>query len=93
MKTQHKFKPGRHVWVRPARFIGKQEGYLEILHRFTPDEPFEVTTQITINGAPHYLLLAPDGAEWQVSQLELSSVPLRIDEKKHDVRLGAPVRG
>jgi len=93
MKTPHKYKPGRNVWVRPGRFIDKQGGCLEILHRFTPDEPFEVTTQVMINGFPHYLLLAPDGAEWQVSQLELSSVPLRIDEKKNDVRLGAPVRG
>ena len=91
MKTPHKFKPGRHVWVRPGKCLQGRSGTMEHLHRFEADEPFEVTTQITINGWPHYLLLAPDGAEWQVSQLEVSSVPLRIGGD--EVRLGAPVRG
>jgi hypothetical protein len=41
-KSAHQFKKGRHVWVRPARWIGTREGYLEPLHRFAQDEPFEV---------------------------------------------------
>ena len=87
-KTPHQFKPGRHVWVRPARWIQSQRGELEMLHRFDHGEPFEVLEAVMINGWPHYLLLAPDGATWQVAQLEVSSVPLGIS--KECVSLGAP---
>jgi len=89
-KTPHQFKPGRHVWVRPARWIQSQRGELEMLHRFTQDDPFEVLEQVFINGWPHYLLLAPDGATWQVAQLEVSGVPLGVS--KECVSLGAPRR-
>lgn len=89
-RSHHQFKRGRHVWVRPARWNGKQDSKLEILHRFAQDEPFEVLEQVTINGWPHYLLLAADGATWQVSQLEVSSVPLGIS--RDQVTLSAPRR-
>jgi hypothetical protein len=45
---------------------------------------------VTINGWPHYLLLAPDGATWQVAQLEVSGVPLGMS--RDQVVLGAPRR-
>ena len=90
-QTLHQFKPGRHVWVRPARWIPNSSGgEQEMLHRFAQDEPFEVLEQVMINGWPHYLLLAPDGATWQVAQLEVSSVPLGVS--KEQVSLGAPRR-
>jgi hypothetical protein len=89
-RSAHQFKKGRHVWVRPARWIGTREGYLEPLHRFAQDEPFEVLEPVTINGWPHYLLLAPDGATWQVAQLEVSGVPLGMS--RDQVVLGAPRR-
>lgn len=89
-RSPHQFKPGRHVWVRPARWVGTREGYLEALHRFMQDEPFEVLEQVSINGWPYYLLLAPDGATWQVAQLEVSGVPLGVS--KEQVTLGAPRR-
>ena len=90
-QTFHQFKPGRHVWVRPARWIPNSSGgEQEMLHRFAQDEPFEVLEQVMINGWPHYLLLAPDGATWQVAQLEVSSVPLGVS--KEQVSLGAPRR-
>jgi len=88
-RSAHQFKPGRHVWVRPAKWIGTRDGELRQLHRFG-SAPFKVTSQITINGWPHYLLLAPDGSEWQVSQLEVAGVPLGIS--KECVTLGAPRR-
>jgi hypothetical protein len=86
--TIHQFKPGRDVWVRPARVVNTQKMELEMLHRFNHDEPFEVLGQIMINGWPHYLLLAPDGATWQVSQLEVSGVPLGVT--RDQVTLYAP---
>jgi hypothetical protein len=90
-RSAHQFKPGRHVWVRPARWTSTSSGgEQEMLHRFVQDEPFEVLECVTINGWPHYLLLAPDGATWQVAQLEVSSVPLGVS--KEQVVLGAPRR-
>jgi hypothetical protein len=77
-KLAYQFKPGRHVWIRPGRWLTSHGGEIEILHRFSQDEPFEVLERVTINGWPHYLLLAPDGATWQVSQLEVSGVPLGL---------------
>ena len=88
--SAHQFKPGRHVWVRPAKWNGKQGGTLVALHRFTQDEPFEVLRQVNIKGWPHYDLLAPDGATWQVAQLEVSSVPLGMS--RDQVVLGTPRR-
>ena len=93
-KSPHQFKPGRHVWVRPARWTSTSSGgEQEMLHRFTQDEPFEVVECVTFKGelgitCPHYLLLAPDGATWQVAQLEVSGVPL--GNSKECVTLGAP---
>jgi hypothetical protein len=88
-RSAHQFKPGRHVWVRPARWTSTSSGgEQEMLHRFVL--PFEVLECVTINGWPHYLLLAPDGATWQVAQLEVSSVPLGVS--KEQVVLGAPRR-
>ena len=84
----HQFKPGRHVWVRPARVVNTQKMEMELLHRFDHDEPFKVLEQVMINGWPHYLLLAPDGAEWQVAQLEVSGVPLGMT--RDNVTLYAP---
>jgi hypothetical protein len=89
-RSAHQFKPGRHVWVRPARWIGTREGYLEALHRFAQDEPFKVLRQVSIKGWPHYDLLAPDGATWQVAQLEVSAVPLGMS--RDQVVLCAPRR-
>jgi len=89
-RSAHQFKPGRHVWVRPARWIQSQQGELEMLHRFDQDQPFEVLEAVFVNGWPHYSLLAPDGATWQVAQLEVSGVPLGIS--KECVTLGAPRR-
>ena len=91
--SAHQFKPGRHVWVRPARVVNTQKVELEMLHRFDHDEPFEVLECVTIKGdrgvsCPHYLLLAPDGAEWQVAQLEVSGVPLGMT--RDNVTLYAP---
>jgi hypothetical protein len=99
-RSAHQFKPGRHVWVRPARWTSNSSGgEQEMLHRFAQDEPFEVLEQVTIRAelkdkgglgipCPHYLLLAPDGATWQVAQLEVSGVPL--GNSKECVTLGAP---
>jgi hypothetical protein len=89
-KSAHQFKPGRHVWVRPARWVNYQGGALEPLHRFGLDQPFTVLERLTINSWPHYRLLAPDGSEWQVSQLEVSSVRLGVNST--NVTLGAPRR-
>ena len=92
-KTPHQFKPGRRVWVRPAKCVYTGTGpVMELLHRFDASEPFEVTAQIMVRCCPHYLLLAPDGAEWQVAQLEVSDVPLRLDKSRCEVRLSSPVR-
>jgi hypothetical protein len=88
--TIHQFKPGRHVWVRPARVVNTQKSELEMLHRFDQSEPFEVLDAVMINGWPHYLLLAPDGATWQVAQLEVSGVALSIS--KNQVTLLSPRR-
>ena len=54
------------------------------------EQDFEVLEQVSINGWPYYLLLAPDGATWQVAQLEVSGVPLGVS--KEQVTLGAPRR-
>jgi hypothetical protein len=101
-RSAHQFKPGRHVWVRPARWTSTVNGgEQEILHRFAIDEPFVVLEQVTIRGelkdrgglgipCPHYLLLAPDGATWQVAQLEVSSVALSAS--RDQVSLCAPRR-
>ena len=70
------------MWVRPARVVNTQKMELEMLHRFNHDEPFEVLESVMINGWPHYLLLAPDGAEWQVAQLEVSGVPLGLNKNQ-----------
>jgi hypothetical protein len=51
-----------------------------------------VLEPVMINGWPHYLLLAPDGATWQVAQLEVSSVPLGIDLRTGQVKPNAPRR-
>jgi hypothetical protein len=89
-RSAHKFQAGGHVWVRPARWLLSHGGKIENLHRFSQDEPFEVLESVTINGWPHYLLLAPDGARWQVSQLEASGVPLGLT--RDGVSIQAPKR-
>ena len=65
-----RYAPGDLVYLRPERY--KQDGTVERLHGF--DEQFVVTGTFDRHGFPHYYLVDPDGAEWQASQLELSTV-------------------
>jgi hypothetical protein len=63
--AHHLFAVGDRVFLLPRRHAWHQD-------------PFVVTRLLEHNGWPHYALRAPDGSQWQASQLELLTKPLAM---------------
>lgn len=68
----HVYSAGDHVYLRPTRWLANTDQE-ERLHNF--DARWVILEQLEHRGWPHYRLMAPNGEEWQASQLELSKVP------------------
>lgn len=58
-----RFNPGAHVYVRG----------------WPADTTGLVTEQCRSTGFPHYLVVDGDGAEWCISQLQLSTRPITME--------------
>ncbi len=61
--TPCRFAVGDHVFLLPRQHTWLQDSFLVMAIRLH-------------HGWPHYALMAPDGSQWQSSQLELLSKPL-----------------
>lgn len=60
---------------QPWRFI---PGDTVFVRGWAPDATGFVTDQCPGRGFPHYLVVDANGAEWRISQLELSTRPITI---------------